>query len=188
MTNCRFPDCGRPRKYKDFCNGHQRQYRNSEELRPIRRWVREADKEKEVNGQVHRLCTTCGEYRPRSRFRLLRKGGSKRGARCKDCEREASRWSMFQITEEDYLLLKERQDYRCALCLTVDPGASNWHIDHDHSCCPMAGKSCGECIRGLLCRLCNTTVVPYYERLPVGLRNWPHLEAYLTQRFSRSRG
>jgi hypothetical protein len=28
-------------------------------------------------------------------------------------------------------------------------------LDHDHSCCP-TGKSCNNCIRGILCHKCNT--------------------------------
>ena len=28
-------------------------------------------------------------------------------------------------------------------------------LDHDHSCCP-TGKSCENCVRGILCHKCNT--------------------------------
>lgn len=29
-------------------------------------------------------------------------------------------------------------------------------VDHDHGCCPVDTRSCGRCVRGLICRDCNT--------------------------------
>lgn len=31
-------------------------------------------------------------------------------------------------------------------------------VDHDHTCCPSTSKSCGQCVRGLICRSCNSAV------------------------------
>jgi len=46
----------------------------------------------------------------------------------------------------------------CAICGTVVPGGKGqFHIDHDHACCPKA-RSCGKCIRGLLCGNCNVGI------------------------------
>jgi hypothetical protein len=69
------------------------------------------------------------------------------------------------------------QGYACAICR--DP-FENQRIcaDHDHGCCPkltdQTAKTCGRCIRGLLCVPCNTNL-GWYEL--VG----PAVDDYLTR-------
>src|SRR5258708_28809601 len=63
------------------------------------------------------------------------------------------RKSNYGITQEKFEFLLKKQNNRCAICrakFTQTP-----HIDHDHSCCPKKAKSCGLCVRALLCGGCN---------------------------------
>lgn len=58
----------------------------------------------------------------------------------------------YGITPEQYEALFNAQNGCCALC---DRRPNHLlHVDHDHSCCP-GKRSCGQCIRGLLCGSCN---------------------------------
>lgn len=64
-------------------------------------------------------------------------------------------WTNFRIREADYERMLISQNFCCAIC-GVHQSTQNraFAVDHDHSCC--AGKkSCGNCIRGLLCFECN---------------------------------
>lgn len=63
----------------------------------------------------------------------------------------------YNISIEQYENLLATQGGVCAVCHTDDPGARGryFHIDHDHLHCPGGARSCGACIRGLLCHYCN---------------------------------
>lgn len=60
----------------------------------------------------------------------------------------------YGLTPERFDQIMTEQGDRCASCGTDSP-PTGWHIDHDHSCCP-GGRSCGRCVRGILCSPCNT--------------------------------
>jgi len=64
-------------------------------------------------------------------------------------------WRDYKITPEQYQEMFEAQGRRCAICRN-EPGPTGLlAIDHDHGCCP-GTRTCGKCIRGLLCFPCNS--------------------------------
>lgn len=62
----------------------------------------------------------------------------------------------YNLTIEDYDRMLAEQNSTCPGCGT-QPNGKNFSVDHDHSCCS-GSKSCGTCIRGLLCNSCNLTI------------------------------
>jgi hypothetical protein len=65
----------------------------------------------------------------------------------------ARRRYTFGLSIEEVDSLIEAQGNACKLC-RGDLGES-WQVDHDHACCPSKIKTCGKCVRGVLCRRCN---------------------------------
>lgn len=85
---------------------------------------------------------------------------------CLPCRREVTdpsttrRYSLkkrYGITPEEFDDMLARQG-GCASCGSTTTNGKYWHIDHDHSCCPTSTKTCGRCIRGILCHGCNTAL------------------------------
>jgi len=62
-------------------------------------------------------------------------------------------WKRHKITKEAYEEMLQKYNNKCYACKIND--AIN--IDHNHNCCPSA-RSCGKCIRGILCHNCNTAL------------------------------
>lgn len=67
------------------------------------------------------------------------------------CKLHRSRARMYSLTDEQIIAMLH--DAECAICARVD----DLNIDHDHACCP-GEQSCGKCVRGILCRSCNTAL------------------------------
>lgn len=110
-----------------------------------------------------KVCRKCSVERTTDDFHWYTTKAGKRLQRhtCKVCIKEAvakhrqnnprskhtwAKWT-YNIDAETYDAMMERG---CDVC----GSKSQLSIDHDHGCCP-GKRSCGECVRGVLCRDCN---------------------------------
>jgi len=123
----------------------------------------------------HRVCSRCGTSKELNdwNFHRDKNGIDGRSSRCKECVNRYHReWKKstgrdgrtayrrrtlrnYNLTAQAFDAMLAGQGGRCAICRSPEPGAAEWAVDHDHSCCPSRKSCCGTCVRGLLCVRCN---------------------------------
>lgn len=86
--------------------------------------------------------------------------------------------SLFGIGLDVYEDMLAEQGGGCAICGHV-PTADEPRlaVDHDHACCPTPKKSCGRCVRGLLCASCNHGLGRFRDRPDLLRRAAEYLQA-----------
>ncbi len=149
---------------------------------------------------LHYTCKTCTQslnrsYRERNREKLRAKrhaeyqadrdGHLAKGKAWKAANRERHQYlqrrshlkNTYGITPEQYDQLLADQGGACAICEQPAKGR-RLHVDHDHFCCP-GKRSCGKCLRGLLCAACNVKLGWLENR-------WPAIARYTTTRLEKS--
>lgn len=122
-------------------------------------------------GHTYR-CKTCGnayhaQWRaknPDKRDRYYVQRNERRRGRI---GRDAQLRQNFGITIEDYERMLQQQGGVCIIC--QDPERTrnkSLAVDHDRRCCP-GRKSCGKCLRGLLCQPCNQALGMFFDDVEV---------------------
>ena len=100
--------------------------------------------------------TRLGEWRPRGEY--SRKHPHRESQESRKKSQRKSRLASYGLTQEDFDRLLEAQGHAYGMCHTpLEEGQLN-HVDHDHDCCKMKNRSCGRCVRGLLCHSCNVSL------------------------------
>lgn len=122
---------------------------------------------------TEKQCSHCKITKPIDRFSGSNRYASGYRSDCKDCcADQHQRWRKknpirykeritlwkYGINMQEYNRLFQIQGGMCAICkkhqseLKMALG-----VDHNHSCCP-GSRSCGKCVRGLLCQNCNVAL------------------------------
>lgn len=154
---CEFEACPKLRHRGGLCVSHYEQKVRGKPLTPLQPRMPGGVSVAAVrDAQGRKRCSGCGGWKPETSFGTSKGKGDGLNWRCRVCcsaIARASRLERMGITAERYEELLASQGGTCAIC-DRKPGKRSFDIDHDHSCCP-ANKSCGKCIRGLLCAPCN---------------------------------
>lgn len=147
---CTFDGCSAQRRYDQLCMGHYNQIRKGRKLAPLRRLT---DPTVRSEGGM-KQCRRCDQWLPESAYSTNKARRDRLTAYCRRCERDKALSHNYGISLSQYELMLEAQGNGCAVCGGLTKDGRPLAVDHDHGCCP-GQRTCGRCIRGLLCGECN---------------------------------
>jgi hypothetical protein len=130
---CVFPKCtGYSRSKTGLCPDHLRQKWLGRELAPV------IYNGKKVRWHADCAVLECEKLTERYRF----------------CSNHQGKLKRFSLTNAQAVAMFNQSS--CDACGSPVQGQAR-HIDHDHACCA-GNKSCGKCVRGVLCVHCNVAL------------------------------
>lgn len=168
---CGFKDCERPVESAGHCQGHYMQLYRGQQLKPLRNRLSPRKLEpggaQVLNELGDKRCSQCLEWKNVALFHRNRKTTTGLDYTCKSCRSELydgngksrgrSLRRKYGMSVDAYDSLLESQGGVCCICQNPPRSGKSLAVDHDHGCCPQE-KTCGACVRGLLCFPCNTAI------------------------------
>lgn len=156
-TECSFDGCGRRVEARGLCKTHYGQFTKGEELQPIavkRPYRKSEDILAEIATGFLTCNGWCGRKLPLDDYTKHAYDVGGYSQYCRECKRNKKLRENYGLSADDWDELFDSQGRCCRICRSTDSGGS-WATDHDHNCCPTKSKSCGRCVRAILCAHCN---------------------------------
>lgn len=91
----------------------------------------------------------------------------------------------FGVTYEWFQKKLAEQGGACAICGGLNADGRRLSVDHDHACCGKQ-KTCGQCVRGILCARCNYALERIESATDWHERALAYLKFYKTQEHTLS--
>lgn len=151
--SCSFDECGRPAIGHGLCQSHCAQRRTGKPLRPIQARGRYGSSV-ERDSEGRKRCARCEQWLAPSSYTADKSKADGLTQWCRPCAALYKLEWRYGLPTGGVGELLESQQNRCAICAETFSAGRRFYIDHDHRCCP-GDRSCGRCVRGLLCNRCN---------------------------------
>lgn len=161
---CSVNGCGRKHNTGGYCYTHYVRMRTTGTVGDAA--IRPYESGSARDEQGRKRCRLCREWKTLDEYQVSKNCADGLNPRCRRCMRNQKLTENFGINLAQYEEMAATQGNACAIC---GEKPDVLHVDHDHACCPQKGKSCGRCIRRLLCSPCNRGIGMFRDA-PVLLR------------------
>lgn len=95
----------------------------------------------------------------------------------KRAQSKQKRMSKYRLDDTSFANMLTAQKNLCAICERLLVAGRGTHVDHDHACCS-GSKTCGKCVRGLLCDGCNHMIGKAHDDVSLLRAAANYLEKY----------
>lgn len=148
--SCSFAGCANRAQVYGLCGSHDRQRKKGRKLAPLTQQFSSSDRDE----QGRKYCGTCQAWRHEDSYPVNTSRADGLSGQCKRCHSDGDLRRKYGITFDQYEAMLASQEHVCAVCGEANLNGNRLSVDHDHSCCPGV-RTCGSCIRELLCQRCN---------------------------------
>ena len=145
---------------------------------------------RDANGD--KQCTKCKAWKPEAEFYAHTHTLDRLRTSCKDCyapkDKDKYRQLYYGLSPEDVAVRLKAQGYACPCC-GKELNETYFVVDHDNACCPRIKKrrTCGTCVRGLLCPNCNSALGMMADSADSLRRAADYLEKFNKQKIEREK-
>lgn len=111
---------------------------------------------RERDSMGRKQCTAgCGEWKDKSDFAKDKRSPGGLHPYCRPCHKWYRINRIYGLTRERFFEIVDLQGGHCATCSETE----GLTVDHDHGCCAQPNrKTCGKCVRAILCGRCNSAL------------------------------
>ena len=159
--------CNRLAYAKGYCNAHYQRQRNGLPVDVTIRPNRSDGVCLARDSEGRKQCVKCLLWLDSAMFGKHDGTLDQLQVRCRACVNNGTRLVQYGLDEIGIASMMEAQDHKCAICGSDISG--RYTIDHNHECCP-GRKTCGTCVRGLLCDGCNLGLGAFQDD-PIRMEN-----------------